>query len=53
LDTRYNTSWYIEPIIVSKYQFYSRRKTLITEIRYLIIAGRVLADIKAYNRVVL
>ena len=50
---RYDASWRIGPIIVSERQFYSRRKTLITEIRRLVVAGGAPADTKAYNRVVL
>ena len=41
------------PIIASKRQFYSRRKTLIIEIRRLAAINGALADVEAYNRVVL
>jgi hypothetical protein len=53
LDARYGASWRTGPTIVSERQFYSRRKTLITEIRRLVAAGGAPADTEAYDRVVL
>jgi hypothetical protein len=53
LDALYGSSWRSGPAAASERQFYSRRKTLITEIRRLAIAMGALADREAYNRVVL
>ena len=53
LDARYGASWRTGPTIASKRQFYSRRKTLITEIRRLAAAGGAPAEAEAYDRVVL
>ena len=53
LDALYGASWRTGPIIASECQFYSRRKTLITEIRRLAAASGAPADTEAYNRVVL
>ena len=53
LDAQYGASWRSGPAAASERQFYSRRKTLITEIRRLAGAsGAAPADAEAYNRVV-
>ena len=53
LDELYGPSWRSGPTAASERQFYSRRKTLITEIRRLAAAIRAPPDEEAYNRVVL
>jgi hypothetical protein len=53
LDTLYGASWRTGPTAASERQFYSRRKTLITEIRRLAVASGAPADAEAYDRVVL
>jgi hypothetical protein len=53
LDALYGASWRTGPIMASERQFYSRRKTLITEIRRLAAAGGAPADAEAYDQVVL
>jgi len=53
LDTQYGASWRTGPAAASERQFYSRRKTLITEIRRLAVASGAPADAEAYDRVVL
>ena len=52
LDEVYGSSWRSGPAAASERQFYSRRKTLITEIRRLAIAIRSPPDKEAYNIVV-
>ena len=49
----YGSSWYSGLIAASERQFYSRRKTLITEIRRLAAAVRTPPDKEAYDTVVL
>ena len=49
----YSSSWRSGPAAASERQFYSRRKTLITEIQRLVIAIGALADREACYRVVL
>ena len=53
LDALYGSSWRSGPAAASERQFYSRRKTLITEIQRLVIAIGALADREACYRVVL
>jgi hypothetical protein len=53
LDELYGSSWRSGLIAASERQFYSRRKTLITEIRRLAAAVRTPPDKEAYNTVVL
>jgi hypothetical protein len=53
LDEQYGSSWRSGPTAASERQFYSRRKTLITEIRRLAAAIRAPPDKEAYNTVVL
>jgi Transcriptional activator of glycolytic enzymes len=53
LDELYGSRWRSGPASVSERQFYSRRKTLITEIRRLAAAVRDPPDEEAYHRVVL
>jgi hypothetical protein len=52
LDELYGSSWRPGPAAASERQFYSRRKTLITEIRRLAAAIRAPPDEEAYSRVV-
>ena len=53
LDELYGSSWRSGPAVASERQFYSRRKTLITEIRRLAAAIKAPPDKEAYNIVVL
>ena len=53
LDELYGSSWRSGPAAASERQFYSRRKTLITEIRRLAAAIKAPPDKEAYNIVVL
>jgi hypothetical protein len=53
LDELYGSSWRSGPTAASERQFYSRRKTLITEIQRLAVALRAPPDDEAYNTVVL
>jgi hypothetical protein len=53
LDELYGSGWRSGPAAASERQFYSRRKTLITEIRRLAAAIRDPPDKAAYNAVVL
>jgi hypothetical protein len=53
LDELYGASWRSGPVAASERQFYSRRKTLITEIRRLAAAIKAPPDKEAYNTVVL
>jgi hypothetical protein len=53
LDELHGPSWRSGPAAASERQFYSRRKTLITEIRRLAAAIRAPPDEEAYNTVVL
>jgi hypothetical protein len=54
LDELYSSSWRSGPVAAaSERQFYSRRKTLITEIQRLAAAIRAPPDREAYNTVVL
>jgi hypothetical protein len=53
LDELYGSSWRSGPTAASERQFYSRRKTLITEIRCLAAAIKAPPDEEAYNTVVL
>jgi transcriptional activator of glycolytic enzymes GCR1 len=54
LDELYGSSWRSGPVAAaSERQFYSRRKTLITEIRRLAAAIKAPPDKEAYNIVVL
>jgi hypothetical protein len=53
LDELYGSGWRSGPTAASERQFYSRRKTLITEIRRLAAAAEALPSAEAYNRVVL
>lgn len=53
LDELYGAGWRSGPAAGSERQFYSRRKTLITEIRHLATAIRSPPDEEAYNTVVL
>jgi hypothetical protein len=53
LDKLYGASWRSGPTAASERQFYSRRKTLITEIRRLAAAIKDPPDEGAYNTVVL
>ena len=53
LDELYGSSWRSGPAAASERQFYSRRKTLITEIQRLAAAIKAPPDKEAYNIVVL
>lgn len=53
LDELYGSGWRSGPAAASERQFYSRRKTLITEIRRLAAASGAPTDGRAYDRVVL
>lgn len=53
LDELHGSSWRSGPAAASERQFYSRRKTLITEIRRLAIAIKAPPDKEAYSRVIL
>jgi hypothetical protein len=53
LDELYGSSWRSGPAAASERQFYSRRKTLIAEIRRLAAAIKAPPDKEAYNIVVL
>jgi hypothetical protein len=53
LDGLHGSSWRSGPTAASERQFYSRRKTLVTEIRRLAAAIKAPPDKEAYNRVVL
>ena len=53
LDELHGSSWRSGPAAASERQFYSRRKTLITEIRRLAIAIKAPPDKEVYFRVVL
>jgi Transcriptional activator of glycolytic enzymes len=53
LDELYGSSWRSGPAAASERQFYSRRKTLIAEIRRLAAAVKAPPDEEAYNTVVL
>jgi hypothetical protein len=52
LDELYGSSWRSGPAAASERQFYSRRKTLIAEIRRLAAALKAPPDEEAYNTVV-
>jgi hypothetical protein len=52
LDELYGSRWRSGPGKASERQFYSRRKTLITEIRRLAAVVKAPPDAEAYNRVV-
>ena len=52
LDELYGSSWRSGPAAASERQFYSRRKTLIAEIRRLAVALKAPPDEEAYNTVV-
>jgi len=53
LDELYGSSWRSGPTAASERQFYSRRKTVITEIRRLAAAIKTPPDKETYSRVVL
>lgn len=53
LDKLYGSSWRSGPTAASERQFYSRRKTLITEIRRLATAIKASPDEETYNKVVI
>lgn len=53
LDRLYGSSWRSGPTAASERQFYSRRKTLITEIRRLAAAIKTPPDMETYNKVVI
>jgi hypothetical protein len=53
LDKLHGSGWRSGPTAASERQFYSRRKTLITEIRRLAVAIKAPPDTEAYNRVIL
>jgi hypothetical protein len=53
LDELYGSSWRSGPAAASERQFYSRRKTLIAEIRRLAAAVKAPPNKEAYNTVVL
>lgn len=53
LDELHGSGWRSGPAAASERQFYSRRKTLITEIQRLAAAVKAPPDLEAYNRVVL